>query len=128
MDTPSIPAPKDSREVALLSRLSIIRDKLLLLKQDRTTYIRSQDVIPLYDQVIEQVKELNDIRAETGNHEENRRKHHPCTPCLGLKTSSDANLFLGYYSGQSSRKLFSVDLPSSILPSDATTRPPRPIP
>ncbi|KJK86194.1 hypothetical protein H633G_09950 [Metarhizium anisopliae BRIP 53284] len=72
MDTPAVPAPRDSREKAILARLSVIRDQLLLLKQDRTTYIRSQDVIPLYDQTIEQVKELNAVRAEIGNHEENR--------------------------------------------------------
>ncbi|RDA94308.1 hypothetical protein CP533_0532 [Ophiocordyceps camponoti-saundersi (nom. inval.)] len=72
MDTPSAPAPRDAREQAILSRLEEIRDKLLLLKQDRTTYIRSQDVIPLYDQTIEQVRELNTVRAETGNTEENR--------------------------------------------------------
>ncbi|KAG6211194.1 hypothetical protein E4U50_002390 [Claviceps purpurea] len=72
MDTPAIPAPRDAREQAILARLSAIRDHLLLLKQDRTTYIRSQDVIPLYDQTIEQVKELNLVRAEIGAHEENR--------------------------------------------------------
>ncbi|KAG5922701.1 hypothetical protein E4U61_004663 [Claviceps capensis] len=72
MDTPAIPAPRDAREQAILARLSAIRDHLLLLKQDRTTYIRSQDVIPLYDQTIEQVKELNHVRAEIGAHEENR--------------------------------------------------------
>lgn len=72
MDTPAIPAPRDARERAIMDRLVIIRDQLLLLKQDRTTYIRSQDVIPLYDQTIEQVKELTTIRAETGNKEENR--------------------------------------------------------
>ncbi len=75
MDTPAVPAPRDARERAILDRLVIIRDQLLLLKQDRTTYIRSQDVIPLYDQTIEQVKELNTVRAETGNKEENRRKY-----------------------------------------------------
>ncbi|RDA82735.1 hypothetical protein CP532_2412 [Ophiocordyceps camponoti-leonardi (nom. inval.)] len=72
MDTPSAPAPRDAREQAILRRLEEIRDKLLLLKQDRTTYIRSQDVIPLYDQTIDQVRELNSVRAETGNTEENR--------------------------------------------------------
>ncbi|KAG6003003.1 hypothetical protein E4U43_000984 [Claviceps pusilla] len=72
MDTPAIPAPRDVREQAILARLGVIRDQLLLLKQDRTTYIRSQDVIPLYDQTIEQVKELNHARAESGSHEENR--------------------------------------------------------
>lgn len=73
MDTPVIAAPQDAREKAVLERLVVIRDELLLLKQDRTTYIRSQDVMPLYDQIIEQVKELNIIRDETGNKEENRR-------------------------------------------------------
>lgn len=72
MDTPAVPLPRDAREREVLDRLSIIRDKLLLLKRDRTTYIRSQDVIPLYDDTIEQVRELNDIRAETGHKEENR--------------------------------------------------------
>lgn len=81
MDTPAIPAPRDAREQAILARLNLIRDQLLLLKQDRTTYIRSQDVIPLYDQTIEQVKELNDVRADAGKHEENRRMRN-CSPAL----------------------------------------------
>ncbi|POR32407.1 Uncharacterized protein TPAR_07385 [Tolypocladium paradoxum] len=72
MDTPTAPAPRDAQERAILDRLVMIRDQLLLLKQDRTTYIRSQDVIPLYDQTIEQVKELTTARAESGSHEENR--------------------------------------------------------
>lgn len=72
METPKIPPPRDPRELEILSRLSAIRDQLLLLKRDRTTYIRTQDIIPLYDQTIEQVKELNNLRAETGNKEENR--------------------------------------------------------
>jgi len=72
MDTPAVPLPRDAREQAILDRLTVIRDNLLLQKRDRTTYIRSQDVIPLYDETIEQVKELNAIREETGNKEENR--------------------------------------------------------
>lgn len=72
MDTPAVPPPRDAREKAVLDRLVVIRDELLLLKQDRTTYIRSQDVMPLYNQVIEQVKELNAARVENGNQEENR--------------------------------------------------------
>ncbi|TQV95336.1 UPF0662 protein [Cordyceps javanica] len=72
METPAIPMPRDARELAILQRLTEIRDRLLLLKQDRTTYIRSQDIIPLYDQTIAQVKELNAIRAETGASDENR--------------------------------------------------------
>ena len=72
MDTPAVPLPRDARERAILDRLVIIRDKLLLLKQDRSTYIRSQDVIPLYDETIEEVSQLNAVRAEIGIHEENR--------------------------------------------------------
>lgn len=64
--------PRDARELAILQHLTEIRDKLLLLKQDRTTYIRSQDILPLYDQTIAQVKDLIAIRAETGATDENR--------------------------------------------------------
>lgn len=77
METPAIPMPREPRERAIMDRLSNIRDQLLLMKRDRTTYIRSQDVIPLYDQTIEQVRELNAIREETGNKEETRGM---CTP------------------------------------------------
>ncbi|KEY72133.1 hypothetical protein S7711_00144 [Stachybotrys chartarum IBT 7711] len=72
MDTPAVPAPRDARERAILEHLEPIRDQLLLLKQDRTKYIRSQDVLPLYEQTIDQVKELNNIRAEREDKEENR--------------------------------------------------------
>ncbi|KAI6784094.1 uncharacterized protein J7T54_004640 [Emericellopsis cladophorae] len=72
MDTPAVPLPQDAREQVILDRLTVIRDSLLLLKRDRTTYIRSQDVIPLYDDTIQQVKDLNTARAESGNKEENR--------------------------------------------------------
>jgi hypothetical protein len=75
MDTPAIPAPRDARERAVMDKLVVIRDRLLLLKLDKSTYIRSQDVLPLYDQVIEQVQTLNTVRAETGNKEENRRTY-----------------------------------------------------
>lgn len=72
MDTPAVPLPQDAREQAILDSLVVVRDKLLLLKQDRTTYIRSQDILPLYDETIARVKELNEIRTETGSKEENR--------------------------------------------------------
>ena len=63
-DSPFIHAPLDPREKPILESLLVIRDKFLLLKQDRSTYVKSQDVIPLYEQVIEQVQLLNEIRAE----------------------------------------------------------------
>ncbi|KAF4994787.1 hypothetical protein FDECE_12992 [Fusarium decemcellulare] len=72
MDTPAIPLPRDPRERAILDKLTMVRDQLLLLKQDRTNYIRTQDVMPLFDQTMDQVKELTVVRAETGDKEENR--------------------------------------------------------
>lgn len=64
MDTPNLPPPIDPREIPILESLRVLRDQLTLLKQDRTTYVKSSDVMPLYEKVIEQVKLLADIRAE----------------------------------------------------------------
>ena len=41
-----------------------IRDELTLLKQDRSTYVKSSDVVSLYDRTVDQVKHLNEIRAD----------------------------------------------------------------
>lgn len=76
MDTPACPPPRDSREQSVLDELVAIRDTLLLLKADRTTYIRSQDIIPLYDKTVEQVRHLNEIRAGDSK-EENRGVDFP---------------------------------------------------
>jgi hypothetical protein len=70
--------PKDEGERAILDNLVGIRDHLLLLKRDRTKYIRSQDVILIYEQVIEQVRQLNEIRKGAERKGENRCKlEHP---------------------------------------------------
>lgn len=66
-DSPFAAVPHDPREKAVLESILTIRDKLLLLKQDKSTYVKSQDVIPLYDQVIDQVGILNSIRQEEQN-------------------------------------------------------------
>lgn len=71
MDTPAVPMPKDERERQILDKLTAIQDKLLLLKRDRTQYIRSQDVMLLHDQLVEQVRQLNEIRK--GEHKEENR-------------------------------------------------------
>ncbi|KIW18764.1 hypothetical protein PV08_03053 [Exophiala spinifera] len=62
-DSPITNAPVGPQEKPILDKLILIRDKLLLLKQDKSTYVKSSDVIPLYDQVIEQVSILNDVRG-----------------------------------------------------------------
>lgn len=63
--------PKDERERQILDNLTVIQDSLLLLKRDRTKYIRTQDVMVLHDQLIEQIRQVNEIR--TGQHTEENR-------------------------------------------------------
>lgn len=70
-DTPTLPPPLDSREQPILDNLLRIRDELTLLKQDRSTYVKSSDVMGLYDRTVEQVKVLNEIRTDKPQ-EENR--------------------------------------------------------
>lgn len=62
-DSPHPRIPLDPSEQPILERLLKIRDRLSLLKQDRSQYIRSEDVIRLYNEVIEQVGALNEIRT-----------------------------------------------------------------
>jgi len=63
-DTPTLPPPLDPREQPILESLLRIRDELTLLKTDRSTYVKSSDVLPLYDKVVDQVKLLNEIRID----------------------------------------------------------------
>jgi hypothetical protein len=63
MDSPITHAPVGPQEKPILEKLLMLRDKLLLLKQDKSTYVKSQDVIPVYDEIIEQIHVLNDVRG-----------------------------------------------------------------
>jgi hypothetical protein len=63
-DSPALQAPLDPEEQPILNELLSCRDALNLLKQDKSTYIKSQDVTPLYDKVISQVQVLNKIRTQ----------------------------------------------------------------
>ena len=72
-ESPFVAAPLDPREKPVLDALLLIRDKLLLLKQDKSTFVKSGDVLPLYEDVIEQVRVLNDIRTDK-HLEQNRGK------------------------------------------------------
>ena len=65
-DSPAVHVPLDPKEQPILDSILYIRDQLLLLKQDKSTYIKSHDVVALYDQTIKQVHTLNDIRQEHG--------------------------------------------------------------
>ncbi len=63
-DSPLIQTPSDPREATILERLLVLRNDLLLLRRDKSTYIKSQDVLPLYEDIVEQVHLLNEIRVE----------------------------------------------------------------
>ncbi|KAI9843262.1 MAG: hypothetical protein M1838_002701 [Thelocarpon superellum] len=61
----------DLKEQPILEQLLAVREQLFRLKQDKSTYIRASDIVPLYDQIIEQVHSLNEIRKEE-RQEQNR--------------------------------------------------------
>ena len=63
-DSPAIHAFLDPKEQSILDSLLHLRDKLSLLKQDKSTYIKSHDVLGLYEEVVEQVHLLNNVRKE----------------------------------------------------------------
>lgn len=60
-------------EQPVLEKLIQLRQRLQLLNKDRTKYIKSQDVVVLYDQLIEQVQRLNTIREHPIHHYEQNR-------------------------------------------------------
>lgn len=72
-DSPVVRAPLDPKEQPILTRVLELRDQLSLLKQDRSSYIKSHDILPLYDRVNEQVHLLNVIRQEHGKALESNR-------------------------------------------------------
>jgi uncharacterized coiled-coil protein SlyX len=70
-DSPFQRIPLDPKEQPVLDRILVIRDHLSLLKQDRSTYVKSADVQKYYEQLIEQVERLNKVR-ESRREEQNR--------------------------------------------------------
>lgn len=84
MDTPAIPLPQDEREKEILDRLLLIRDQLLLLKQDRTKYIRSKDVMGLYEQIIDEVRHINEVRSSSPENAGENRLDKVMESCFQL--------------------------------------------
>jgi hypothetical protein len=74
MESPAVPVPLDPLEQPILERLLRTRDALLLLKQDKSSYIKSRDVLPLYEEVIGQVEVLNTVRKD----QDRRLVHNRC--------------------------------------------------
>lgn len=62
-DSPMYSAPVSAAEKPILEKLVLVRDKLILLKQDKSTYIKSQDILPYYEEVTELVHQLNEARG-----------------------------------------------------------------
>ncbi|KAI8138971.1 hypothetical protein BJV82DRAFT_628579, partial [Fennellomyces sp. T-0311] len=50
-------------EQAVLEQLVSIKNRLTALKRDRSTYLRTQDILPLKDEVETQVEKLSEIRG-----------------------------------------------------------------
>ena len=73
-DTSKLPPPLDPREQLILDNLVGIREELTQLKQDRSTYIKSSDVMDLYDKVVDQVRQLSAIRSDK-RQEDNQGQH-----------------------------------------------------
>lgn len=106
-DSPAVQAPLDPQEAPILDRVLFLRDKLSLLKQDKSTYIKSNDVLSLYNEVIEQVHQLNRIREKHGKPLEQNRGlftvetvYHVCMRLIPFASS-----------GQCARGLLSINLP-----------------
>ncbi|KAF2801111.1 hypothetical protein K505DRAFT_291227 [Melanomma pulvis-pyrius CBS 109.77] len=83
-DSPAVRIPLDPEEQPILDKLLAVRTKLELLKQDRSTYVKSQDVVDLYDEVIEQVEPLNVIRATHAKRLEQNRVDTVLDDCFQL--------------------------------------------
>lgn len=106
-DSPATHIPNDPEEQPILESILRIRDNLQLLKEDKSTYVKSQDVLSLYDQVIEQVNLLNVIREKRGKPLEQSRGP------LNTSNRNDrpkpiASQLTYHYSGQGFGRLFST--------------------
>lgn len=62
-DSPAVRIPLDPQEQPILDQLLGIRTQLELLRADKSTYVKSEDVIRLYNSIIDQVERLNKIRT-----------------------------------------------------------------
>ncbi|KAK7542235.1 uncharacterized protein J3D65DRAFT_613068 [Phyllosticta citribraziliensis] len=62
-DSPAVRAPLDPKEQPVLDQLLGIRTQLELLRADKSTYVKSEDVIRLFNTLIDQVEVLNQLRS-----------------------------------------------------------------
>lgn len=81
-DSPAVRIPLDPKEQPILDSLLQIRTHLELLKQDKSEYIKSQDILELYEKIVDQVHRLNDIRID--KRDEQNRVDTVLDDCLQL--------------------------------------------
>ncbi|KAJ5959725.1 uncharacterized protein N7479_006875 [Penicillium vulpinum] len=84
MESPAISVPLDPREQPILESLLRTRDALLLIKQDKSSYIKSRDVLPLYEEVIAEVEKLNLVRKEQDRRLVHNRLDYVLDDCFQL--------------------------------------------
>ncbi|KAL3445742.1 hypothetical protein BJX65DRAFT_280768 [Aspergillus insuetus] len=84
MESPAIFTPLDPKEQPILESVLRLRDALLLLKQDKSSYIRSRDVLPLYEEVISEVEKLNTFRKEKDRRLAHNRLDYVLDDCFQL--------------------------------------------
>jgi hypothetical protein len=70
-DSPRLSLPIDPEERPIEAALLRIRNGLELLKADKSNYVKSEDVMKMYEEVIVQVNALNKLR-ENKRDEQNR--------------------------------------------------------
>jgi ABC-type uncharacterized transport system fused permease/ATPase subunit len=76
-DSPRAQMPIDPDERPIEGQLLQIRNALEMLKQDKSCYVKSADVIRLYKATIEQVRALNELRARKDKRNEQNRGELP---------------------------------------------------
>ncbi|OQE14507.1 hypothetical protein PENFLA_c037G02561 [Penicillium flavigenum] len=84
MESPAIPVPLDPREQPILENLLRTRDALLLIKRDKSSYVKSRDVLPLYEEVIAEVEKLNSVRKEQDRRLVHNRLDYVLDDCFQL--------------------------------------------
>ncbi|KAI9036851.1 uncharacterized protein KD926_001239 [Aspergillus affinis] len=84
MDSPAVSAPLDPQEQPILDKLLHTRDALILIKQDKSSYIKSRDVLPLYEEVIGEVEKLNAVRKEGDRRLSHNRLDYVLDDCFQL--------------------------------------------
>ena len=81
-DSPAVRLPLHAQEQPILDKLLEIRTSLEFLKQDKSCFLKSCDVMNLYHQLVEQVNALNRIRRT--KRDEQNRVDYVLDDCLQL--------------------------------------------